>query len=125
MTDDVTLGEIAYAAYGRTTNHVNYQGLPMPAWTELGDTIRLAWENAAKAVQGATVSPPILAAAESRAAYGEVWGELVGWVQEAQAENERIDPAQLLVYLRELKQRALAPMREWMNSVRADSGEAT
>lgn len=50
MTTTPTLGETAYAAYGKTTNHLNYQGLPMPAWTELGDTIRQAWENAAAAV---------------------------------------------------------------------------
>jgi hypothetical protein len=49
MTDDATLGEVAYAAYGRTTDFKNYQGLPMPAWTDLGDTIRQAWENAATA----------------------------------------------------------------------------
>lgn len=52
MTTTPTLGETAYAAYGETTNHLNYQGLPMPAWTELGDTIRQAWENAATAVHG-------------------------------------------------------------------------
>lgn len=51
MTDR-TLGEVAYAAYGQTTDHLNYQGQPMPAWTDLGDTIRRAWENAAQAVHG-------------------------------------------------------------------------
>lgn len=52
MSATPTLGEQAYAAYGRTTDHKNYQGLPMPAWTDLGDTIRQAWENAAQAVHG-------------------------------------------------------------------------
>lgn len=52
MTTTPTLGETAYAAYGRTTGHLNYQGLPMPAWAELGDMIRQAWENAAQAVHG-------------------------------------------------------------------------
>jgi hypothetical protein len=50
MTDPLTPGQTAYSAYGRTTNFLNYQGLPMPAWDQLGDTIRQAWENAATAV---------------------------------------------------------------------------
>lgn len=50
MTTTPTLGEVAYAAYGQTTDHKNYQGLPMPQWADLGDTIRQAWENAAAAV---------------------------------------------------------------------------
>lgn len=117
MTDDVTLGEVAYTAYGRTTDFKNYQGLPMPAWQDLGDTIRAAWENAAKAVKGATSSPQILASAQARANYGDVWTELTGYVQEAVEDGGVIDPAHMLGYMRELKQRALAPVREWMNSV--------
>ena len=116
-TDDVTLGQVAYAAYGRTTNNLNYQGLPMPAWDALGDTIREAWENAAKAIQGATVSPPILAAAESRAAYSGVWAELTGYVEQAAEDHDRIDPNDLLPYMRELQRKALAPVREWMASL--------
>ena len=42
-----SLGEIAYDAYGATTDHKNYQGLPMPTWENLTDKIREAWENAA------------------------------------------------------------------------------
>jgi hypothetical protein len=49
-----TPGQVAYAAYGAATDHLNYQGLPMPAWTELGDTIQRAWENAAAAVDGSS-----------------------------------------------------------------------
>jgi hypothetical protein len=123
MTDDASLGEVAYAAYGRTTNHLNYQGLPMPAWTDLGDTIRQAWENAAEMVQKVTNNPMTAAAAQTRANYADVWAELVGWVQEAEAENERIDPAQLLGYLRELKQRATAPMRDWMSATMAGGSD--
>jgi hypothetical protein len=50
-------------------------------------------------------------------AYGDVWGELTGWVQAAHEDGERIDPADLLEYLRELRRRALAPTREWMNGI--------
>jgi hypothetical protein len=49
MADSLTPGQTAYAAYGRTTNNLNHRGLPMPAWGDLGDTIREAWENAAAA----------------------------------------------------------------------------
>ncbi len=46
----VSIGETAYIAYGATTDHKNYQGLPMPAWSDLTDKIREAWENAALSV---------------------------------------------------------------------------
>jgi len=41
--------KIAYAAYGATTDHKNYQGLPMPEWDALSDTIKAAWIAAATA----------------------------------------------------------------------------
>lgn len=50
MIDMPTPGEYAYIAYGATTDHKNYQGLPMPAWADLTDKIREAWENAATSV---------------------------------------------------------------------------
>lgn len=37
----------AYAAYGAVTEHKNFQGDPMPAWEDLGDTIQSAWIAAA------------------------------------------------------------------------------
>lgn len=43
----VELARSAYAAYGETTDHKIYQGLPMPAWAELGDGIQKAWIAAA------------------------------------------------------------------------------
>jgi hypothetical protein len=49
------LAETAYAAYGESTGHKNYQGLPMPDWDELTDRIRLAWIEAASAVCMATM----------------------------------------------------------------------
>lgn len=51
-----SLGEQAYDAYGETTDHKNYQGLSMPAWEDLTDKIREAWDNAANRVAG---RPPI------------------------------------------------------------------
>jgi hypothetical protein len=45
-----TLGELAYLAYGTTTDFKNYQGLPMPKWEDLTEKIREAWENAAASV---------------------------------------------------------------------------
>lgn len=38
----------AYAAYGQVTDFKNYQGLPMPAWSELPEKIREAWGAAAE-----------------------------------------------------------------------------
>lgn len=44
------LAKIAYAAYGRTTDYKNYQGNPMPEWSDLTDKIREAWISASDAV---------------------------------------------------------------------------
>lgn len=44
--DDVA--RAMYAAYGETTGHKNYQGNPMPAFNELGETIQRAWHAAAR-----------------------------------------------------------------------------
>ena len=60
-----------------------------------------------------------------QAEYGSVWPELVGWAQAAQEDGEQIDPAQLLEYMRELKQRALAPVRQWMDSVRGAAAQSS
>jgi hypothetical protein len=51
-----------------------------------------------------------------RARYQEVWAELTGYVQQARDDGEAIDPAELLRYMAELRQRALAPIRDWMES---------
>lgn len=42
--------ENAYDAYGETTDHKNYQGLPMPDWADLPQTIKTAWANSVKQV---------------------------------------------------------------------------
>lgn len=44
------LAQSAYAAYGETTDHQNYQGQPMPTWQDLGDRIQKAWIAAAGTV---------------------------------------------------------------------------
>ena len=44
------LAKIAYEAYGESTGWRNYQGLPMPAWDDLPEPIRRAWDAAAQAV---------------------------------------------------------------------------
>lgn len=46
------MAKLAYGAYGQTTDFKNYQGLPMPAWDALGDTIQGAWVAAINAVVG-------------------------------------------------------------------------
>ena len=50
MTDVDTLARAAYDAYGDHTGHLNYQGLPMPIFDDLGDTIQGAWRKAAARV---------------------------------------------------------------------------
>ncbi len=52
MSND-TLGRTAYAAYGKTTDNKNYQGNEMPAFDDLPENIKTAWENAAAAVAAA------------------------------------------------------------------------
>lgn len=44
------MAEAGYAAYGASTGHKNYQGLPMPTWSDLTDRIQLAWIEAAGAI---------------------------------------------------------------------------
>lgn len=47
--DQILFAMAAYAAYGKTTNYKNYQGLPMPLWPDLTPIIQQAWINAAQA----------------------------------------------------------------------------
>lgn len=49
------LGQQAYAAYGRSTQGLTYDGRPMPAWDALGATVQAAWIAAGRAV--ATTAP--------------------------------------------------------------------
>lgn len=59
MTDNETteLAKLAYDAYGANRDYKNYQGLPMPAWEDLGD-IQAAWEAAAEAIAERLAGPP-------------------------------------------------------------------
>lgn len=41
--------QAAYRAYGLVTAGKTHDGRPLPAWEELGDTIRTAWRGAAHA----------------------------------------------------------------------------
>lgn len=51
--------------------------------------------------------------------YGGCWAELTGYVQEAVSDGGVIQPADMLTYLAELKRKALAPVREWMDLIRS------
>ncbi len=42
-TNPELLAQRAYAAYGASVGWKNYQGLDMPAWTDLGTRIQNAW----------------------------------------------------------------------------------
>ncbi len=50
MYDEEALAKAAYEAYGQSTGGLNYQGLPMPEWADLGDKIQAAWRAASAAV---------------------------------------------------------------------------
>ncbi|HEY6116971.1 MAG TPA: hypothetical protein VI172_13535 [Candidatus Dormibacteraeota bacterium] len=56
--DPAELARVAYAAYGEATGGLNYQGLPMPDFDDLGDTIQRAWIAAATAVARDVTAPP-------------------------------------------------------------------
>ncbi len=55
--DPLIMAKLAYAAYGQTTDFKNYQGNPMPAFDDLGDTIQAAWIAAANAVNNYLMGP--------------------------------------------------------------------
>lgn len=52
----IDLARKAYDAYGRVTDHKNYQGLPMPLFDDLGETIQKAWCAAVDAVVNEVVT---------------------------------------------------------------------
>jgi hypothetical protein len=49
-SESISFAREAYDAYGATTDHKNYQGLPMPKWDDLPEKIRTAWVAAAERV---------------------------------------------------------------------------
>jgi hypothetical protein len=51
MNDDLAFSGLAadtYQAYGKAVDFKNYQGLPMPEWVDLPESIRFAWIAAAR-----------------------------------------------------------------------------
>jgi hypothetical protein len=61
----------AYEAYGKVTGYKNYEGNPMPAFDDLGETIQDAWRAAAQAACDA-----------QEAAYSEALANSLDWFQE-------------------------------------------
>ena len=55
MSNNRTLGQIAFEAYGDNRAWKDWRGLPMPAWSEVRPEIRSAWDVAASAVAYAVV----------------------------------------------------------------------
>lgn len=51
-----------------------------------------------------------------KAEWSGAWAELTGYVQQARDDETEIDPSMLLDYLGELRRKALAPVREWMDA---------
>ncbi len=54
----MTLGRIAFEAYGETANWITFDGRPMPRWdelsiTEVGQETQRRWQVAADAVKEA------------------------------------------------------------------------
>jgi hypothetical protein len=48
MLDWMKVAEEMYDAYGATTDYKNFRGDPMPAFGDLPEAIRNAWEAAAR-----------------------------------------------------------------------------
>lgn len=105
MTDQ-TPAQIAYQAYGAATGGLIHDGRPMPTWDQLGNRIQHAWAAAALALGMERTIP--------RPTYSGAWAELTGYVQEAIEDGGTIAPAALATYMRELRHKALAGVREWM-----------
>lgn len=55
--------------------------------------------------------------------YASAWAELVGFVREAVDDGGTITPVDLHAYMTELRGKALAPVREWMNRKRGGDGD--
>jgi hypothetical protein len=76
----------------------------------------MAWADTCAAEYG-TRDPVVTPAGSGRpsADYGSVWPELRGYVQQAASDGDMINPQDLLLYMDELRHKALAPAREWLN----------
>jgi hypothetical protein len=58
-----------------------------------------------------------------RADWSGSWAELTGYVRQAAEDGTPIDAAAMAAYLDELKHRAMAPVREWMDALTAPTEE--
>jgi len=59
-----------------------------------------------------------------RADWSGSWAELAGYVRQAAEDGTPIDAAGMAAYLAELKHRAMASVREWMDALTAPTEEA-
>lgn len=50
LVGGVVSGEVGYQAYGDAVDWKNYLGRPIPAWRDLPEPIRGAWDRAAYAI---------------------------------------------------------------------------
>ncbi|GEM_PF-3452032 len=58
------IAPIAYNAYGSVVGFKNYQGHPMPSFDQLPETIKQAWEVAARTVAEALQHPELITSAD-------------------------------------------------------------
>jgi hypothetical protein len=49
MSNDKSLGQIAFEAYGDNREWKDWRGQPMPQWGDVREEIRVAWQVAAEA----------------------------------------------------------------------------
>lgn len=66
------LAELAYDTYGKSTGGLNYQGLPMPTWSELPAQTQLAWIEAAGAIALHTLASVTGASASLEPSVGDI-----------------------------------------------------
>lgn len=60
------IAPLAYNAYGSVTGFKNYQGQPMPSFDQLPETIKQAWERAARTVGECLSHPELMAGADQQ-----------------------------------------------------------
>lgn len=60
------IAPFAYSAYGAVVNFKNYQGQPMPPFDQLPETIKQAWEQAARSVGECLNHPELIAEADQQ-----------------------------------------------------------
>lgn len=51
--NEIIAAQIAYETYSKTVGFVNFQGRPLPKWSDLPPNIQQAWINAAAEVMNA------------------------------------------------------------------------